>query len=132
MQLNPEVWGPIFLVICFIVSALFSARIFNVSIRGCPHTHEFRTHELILYCIIKKFARSLQFQADCFLVIYEYLNSWDLTADTTVWQLTKFMLARLTGFILMGIALKYFYVLDSLMDRLVKCLRRWRSSHQES
>ena len=103
-----------------------------MSIRGCPHTHEFRTHELILYCIIKKFARSLQFQADCFLVIYEYLNSWDLTADTTVWQLTKFMLARLTGFILMEIALKYFYVLDSLMDRLVKCLRRWRSSHQES
>ena len=130
MHFNLEIIGPIILILCLFVSAVLSSKVFNVSVRGCPHTHEFRTHELILYSFIRKFARCLKAQADWFLIIYDYLHSWDLTSDSTIWQLTKFMAARLLGAILMEMALKYFSVLDSLMDRLVLCLRSWRRSHQ--
>ena len=64
---------------------------FNVHTIGCPHPHVFRIHKLILYYIIKRFARSLNFQANCFLIVYEYLNSWDLEDNSTIWQPIKFM-----------------------------------------
>ena len=130
MQVDWNVWASsVLLLLGLFVAVIFSSRIFKVDIRGCTHTHDFKLSEFILYWIIKKFGKWLQFQADCFLVIYDKFN-WDLCEDPTAWQLITYLVSRVLGFLLMKMALKYFYVQDLVMGEMLKYLQNSRRSRR--
>ena len=100
--------------------------------RSGEHIHEFRLHEFVLLCLIKRLSKCLSYQANLFLDVYHYLCWCDIELDDSIWQLTKVMACKLVATILMRMALRYFTLLDSLMDELRRCLLSWRASRQPS
>ena len=132
MYLSSELLGPALLVICLSLAAILSSRTLYVQRRNCPHAHELKIHEFILYCLIRRLYRSVQWQADKFLDLYHYFCCCDLQHDPTLWQLARFMGSKLVSAMLMKMALKYFSLLDWAMGGLVKCLRSWTTSPRQS
>ena len=132
MQASPEVSGVILLVIFIITCAVLSTKTFFVRSRDGEHIHEFRLHEFVLFCFIRRLGICLQYQANLFLDLYHYLCCCDIELHDSIWQLTKLMACKLVATILMRMALRYFNLLDSLMDELLKCLRSLRASRQQN
>ena len=132
MYLSPELLGPVLLVICLLLATILSSRTLYVQRRNCPHAHELKIHEYILYCLIRRLTRSVQWQADKFLDLYHYFCCCDLQHDPTLWQLAKFMGCKLMSAMVMKMALKYFSLLDWVMGGLVRCLRSWITSPRPS
>ena len=132
MQASPEGSGLILLVIFIIACAILSTKTFLVRSGDGEHVHEFRIDELVLFCLVRRLGRCLHYQADKFLDVYHYLCCCNIELDDSIWKLTKVMACKLVATILMRMALKYFALLDSLMDGLLRCLRTLRTSRQQS